>query len=140
MPFENFSKSSTEKKSELLVSTGIDKNGIVVYESMNTSLPDVFSEIPTEVFNEITADFKSLPETNAPMMFKPKEYLNLAINSDKKVLYEILDAKKGYYFIVKVDTEGAEMLEVLNSKDHRNHPNPFIIVCSESEVKNWLNS
>ena len=110
-----------------------------IYEEMKDRLPEAFYEPTTEVFDLVTADLKSIEPSKETAKYERGEYLSLGINSDKKVRYQVLDFKNGYYFIVKIDSDlnSNEYVGVLHN-DPRDKVNPDVIVCSTQEIASWL--
>ena len=135
-------KKNAQLKEEIgqeLTIVGVDKDGSFIYEPL-TEKYGMRKDISDVVFDRIHEDFRNLQEINEPLKFNTGEYLKLAINSNKKALYEVGDAKKGHYFLVKgvAENEVAGDLTIELSNNPKVIPNPDIIVCSASELDSWF--
>lgn len=121
-----------------LIASGLDENGDPTH-SVTGALPEGYPGIPAEVFDKIIQDFDSLPVDNTPLKFSQNEMLELAINSNNKTRYSIVDAKNGYYIIGRVDhREGATEGSFFLSSETVDKENPDLIVCSQERLLAWL--
>jgi len=135
---ENFNENNNEPKPHPLIARNIDNEGNPLY-GVTGPLPKLYPGIPSEVFDQIKADLDSLPDNNESLKFHQGEMLELSINSDKKVRYEICDAKNGHYFIAKVDHEAGKIKgEFFLSHEKKEGENPDLIVCSAEELEGYL--
>ena len=139
MSLETLPLNTKEVKESLMMVTGVDSNNEPIYEEMTKPLPEIWAEPPTDVFDIITADYKSIEPNNEAAKYSRGEYLSLGINTDQKVRYQVLDFKKGYYFIVKIDSDlsSKEYVGLLHN-DPRDRVNPDIIMCTAQEIATWL--
>lgn len=131
---------SKERPINYLIATGVDKkSGMVNYEEMAKELPKTYPGIPTEIFDLIKKDLNGLPENDETLKFQKGEYLELAINSNDRVRYQILEAKRGHYLIGKVDfTPGVIKGEFFASNDPKTGENPDLMVCTQKELEGWF--
>lgn len=99
----------------------------------------MYPGVPTQVFDEIKSDLDNLPESNEVLKFNKGQILELAINSNTSIRYEIIEATKGHYFIGKADPDMNMMKgEYFTSKEQKTGENPDLIVCSSKELEQWL--
>ena len=144
MGFENQNKGTNEKST---VVTGLE-GGTPVYEEKvieKASQPiGVEGKKAVDAFvTQAINDFASLPETNKPMKLGRHQDVLLSINSGTKHHYKVIDGKKGYYLLGKHDTDsdptlGSSAGAFVSMRGPRNIENPDMIMCSESELENWL--
>jgi hypothetical protein len=112
------------------------------YKKSQEGNQKMYPGIPSQVFDEIKSDLDNLPENNEILKFNKGQILELAINSNNTVRYQIFEATKGHYFIGKFDpvnpNTAPKMGEYFTSKEKKTAENPDLIVCSSKELEQWL--
>ncbi len=140
---ENWGRGEKSDAEEFVTVISKDsKDGKAVYEKLPMKTPTFTGGIPDAVWKAMFEDLDSLPESPEPMKYKMEDQVLISINSDKKVLYQIIEAQKGHYVLGRQDepegTPREAVSHALFSKDPRNVANPLLITCSQSELDDWL--
>ena len=141
MSLENLEKLNKDERPLPMIITGLDNDGMPIYSEMTSPIPNIAPETPVELFDAITKELDSFIGNNEQLVFGRGEFIELAINSNHKIRYQILDAKNGHYLVGRGDYSPEDMKEVssfMSSRNYGTKENPDLAILSAQKLEQMM--